>query len=110
VGGGRSKELSTDYRVVDRVQGFFSSPELGPPHPLNRRRVCPPPFGSGRGTHSLACEGVEGPNSDERTDTVVLKVYMYFVDLRFFPPKWTTGEVTELIFWKDRYSIFLNLF
>ncbi len=38
------------YHRVDRMQGFFSSRLIGtpPPHPLTRRRVCPP-FGSGRG-------------------------------------------------------------
>jgi hypothetical protein len=34
--------------------------------------VPPPPFDSGGGTHSLAREGVGGPNSDEGTETVVL--------------------------------------
>jgi hypothetical protein len=34
--------------------------------------VCPGRFGSGGVvTHSLAGEGVGGPNSDDRTDTVV---------------------------------------
>jgi hypothetical protein len=43
------------------------------PHPRTRRRVCPHTFGSGvGGTRSLTGEGVEGPNSDEGTDTVVL--------------------------------------
>jgi hypothetical protein len=50
----------------------LQSIELGPP-PLTRRRVlhCCPPFGSGR-THLFAGEGVDGPNSDEGTDPVVL--------------------------------------
>ena len=30
--------------------------------------------------HSLAGDGVGSPNSDEGTDTVVLQVYMYFVE------------------------------
>jgi hypothetical protein len=49
-----------------------------PPHPLTRRRVCPPLWFRGRG-HTLAGEEVGGPNSEEGTDTVVLLVYMYFV-------------------------------
>jgi hypothetical protein len=55
---------------------FFLQPlELGPTHPLTRRRVCVPPFGSGGGTHKLRGEGVEregGPDSDEGTYTVAL--------------------------------------
>ncbi len=40
---------------VDRVLGFFSSrPKFGLPHPFTRRRVCPPFYSSGEGTHSLA--------------------------------------------------------
>ena len=40
-------------------------PELGPPPPLGPRGE----------THSLAGEGVGGPNSNEGTDTLVLYVY-----------------------------------
>ncbi len=50
---------------------FLQSLELGLPQPLTSRRVCPPPFGSGGGAHSLAGE-LGGPNSDEGTYTVVL--------------------------------------
>ncbi len=44
------------------------------------RLVSPPLWlhWGGGGTHSLSGEGCGGPNSDEGTDTVVLKVYMYF--------------------------------
>jgi hypothetical protein len=51
---------------------FLQSSELGLPHPLTRRQVCPSPFGSGWGTHSLAGEGLGDPNYNEGTDTVVL--------------------------------------
>jgi hypothetical protein len=56
---------------------FLWSSELGP---LTCRRVCPPPLVMGGGTHWLAGEG-GGPNSDEGTNIVVLKVYMYFVPI-----------------------------
>ncbi len=66
-------------RRVDRVLGFFlHSSELGFPHPLTGRRVCPPPFGSGGG-ETLAGGRGGVPSSDEGTDTVVLLVYMYCV-------------------------------
>ncbi len=42
--------------------------------------MCPPPSGSGGwGTHSLAGEEEWGSNSDEGTDTLVLR-YRYFVE------------------------------
>jgi hypothetical protein len=57
---------------VDRVPGFLSSrPKLGTP--ASAAGECgPPPLCFRGGTHSLAGEGVGGPNSDEGTDTVVL--------------------------------------
>jgi hypothetical protein len=55
---------------------FLQSSDLGLPHPLIRGRVCPLPLWF-RGGHTLLLErGWEGPNSDEGTDTVVLKVYI----------------------------------
>ncbi len=42
------------------VKLFLQLLELGLPHPLTRRRVCPPLFVPGGGAHSLAGEGVEG--------------------------------------------------
>jgi hypothetical protein len=50
----------------------LQSSELGLPHPLSRRQVCPPPFGPGE-------RGWESPNFDERTYTVVIYIYKYFV-------------------------------
>ncbi len=64
---------------VDRALGFFpSSLNWNSPNPHPQASVSPT-FGSGGGTHSLAGEGLGSPNSDEGTDTVVLKVHMYFV-------------------------------
>jgi hypothetical protein len=37
---------------------FLQSSELGLPHPLSRRRECPPPFGPGGRAQSLAGEGL----------------------------------------------------
>jgi hypothetical protein len=60
------------YHRIDRVPGFLSSRPNRLPHPLTRKRVLPPPFGSGGGTHSLAGEGAGIANSDEGTDTLAL--------------------------------------
>jgi hypothetical protein len=70
--------VHTVHHRVDRVLGLFSSRPIWAPHPLTRKRVCPPPLVPRGETHSLAGEGLGGPNSDEGTDTVVLLVYMYF--------------------------------
>ncbi len=68
------------YHWVDRVLGFISNRPNWDIHPLTRKRVYPTPFGSGGGGHTRLRERVGGPNSDEGTDNVVLKVYigMYF--------------------------------
>ncbi len=51
--------------------------ELAPPPHAGG---CPPAFClRDGGTHSLVGEGMEGPNSDKGTDTVVWYVYMFFV-------------------------------
>jgi hypothetical protein len=55
---------------------FLQSSELGLPQPLTRRRVCPPPFGSGGGAHSLAREGV-GESQFQRGDIPCGTLYMY---------------------------------
>jgi hypothetical protein len=61
---------------------FLQSSELGLPHPLTRRQVCPP-LVPGGWAHSLVAErGWGSPNSansDEETNTVVLFINMYFV-------------------------------
>ncbi len=62
------------HSVYTNAMLSVQSSELGP-HPLIRKRVLPPPLGSRGETHSLAGEGVGGPNSDEGTDTLVLYVY-----------------------------------
>jgi hypothetical protein len=50
----------------------LQSSELGPtPPPPHPQASVSPPLVPGGGTHSLAGEGVGGPNSDEGTDTVV---------------------------------------
>ncbi len=55
----------TQSQSIQIVRLSFQSYELGPP-PSH-------PEGSVEGeTHSLAGEGVGGPNSDEGTDTLVL--------------------------------------
>ncbi len=76
-GGGGNCVLRWEHRV-DTVLGFFSSrPRIGtPPPPHPQASVCVPPliWFWGRGTHSLAREGVEGPNSDEGTDALGIYV------------------------------------
>jgi hypothetical protein len=63
-----------------RVHRVLQSSELGPPT-LTRRPVCPHPFVSreGGGGHTRLRERGWGPNSEQWTSTVVLKVYMYLV-------------------------------
>jgi hypothetical protein len=71
---------------IDRVLVFPSCrPKWDPSHPLTRRRMCPP-LGSGKEEM-----GWGSPNSDERTDAVVLEVYMYFVG-----GVWRTQEYPEI--------------
>ncbi len=46
------------YRGSQSTKIFLQTSELGLPHPLTRRRVCPPPLRLGGGGLSLAGEGV----------------------------------------------------
>jgi hypothetical protein len=81
-GGGVVRPKRIEYRQSTKL---FPSSELGLPHLLTRRRVCPPPFGTvgGGGGHTGLWErGWESPNSDERTYIVVLCIYMYVVAKR----------------------------
>ncbi len=55
---------------------FLQSLELGLPQPLTRTRVCPPPFGSGVGAHSLAREEV-GESQFRRGDVHCGTLYIY---------------------------------
>ncbi len=55
---------------------FLQSSELGPPHPLSRRRVCPPPFGPG-GEGTLGCgRGVGGVPILTRGHTLWCSLYI----------------------------------
>ncbi len=59
----RSKESKwgeglCNYPNTEYAELFHQSSELWLPHPLSRRRVCPPPFSPGGGAHSLAREGL----------------------------------------------------
>ncbi len=64
---------------VDRLLGFSPVVPVGTPPPLphSQASVSLPFSSGGGGGRSLAGDGLGGPNSDEGTDTVVLKVYMY---------------------------------
>jgi hypothetical protein len=64
-------ELSPIYLKKECLTGVESAMLFLPP-PLTRRRVFPPLLVPGGGSHSLAGEGVGGPNSDVETDSVVL--------------------------------------
>ncbi len=69
----------------------FSS-EFGPPHPLTRKQVLPPPPMGPRGeTPTFGEVGVRGPNSDEGTDTLVLYV-SYNPSTDFLNCSCCTGE------------------
>ncbi len=73
------KSQQSSHRV-DRLLGVCSSrPNWDPPLP--RRRLSPLPLWFRRVVHSLAGEGVEGPNSHE--------VYMYFV----VQPDWCSSQM-----------------
>ncbi len=51
--------------------------ELGPPTPSPAGECIPPQLGwGGGGAHSLAGEGVGGPNSDEGTDEAAHDFYI----------------------------------
>ncbi len=60
--------MDAQSRQIARL--FSSILPIGTSPPLHQQASMPPlgPWG----THSLAGEGVGGPNSDEGTDTVVL--------------------------------------
>jgi hypothetical protein len=59
-----------------RVPAFFPVVRIGSPKPLTHKGVLLlSPYGPREETHSLAGEGVSGPNSDEGTDTLVLYVF-----------------------------------
>jgi hypothetical protein len=64
-------DCSTEYT---ECQAFCPVVRMGS-HPLTRKLVLSPLWIDLRGKHSLAGEGVGGPNSDERTDTLVLYIY-----------------------------------
>ncbi len=59
-------------REYSECQAFCPVVPIGSPQP---QPSVAPPLGSTGETHSLAKEGVVGPNSDEGTDTLVLYVY-----------------------------------
>jgi hypothetical protein len=61
----------TEYTVTE-CQSFWPVVRIGSPHPLHRKRVCPPSKIQ-VGGHTLACgNGVGEANTDEGTDTMVL--------------------------------------
>jgi hypothetical protein len=74
---GKVKYSMTGIRAlgIQSTRLSFQSSELDTPTPSPPRECALPPFGSKGETHSLAGEGVGGPNSDEGTDTLVLYAY-----------------------------------
>ncbi len=89
---------------------FLQSSKFGLPQPLTRRRVCPPPFGSGgRGTLAGERGGVRVP-IPTRGHTLWYSLYMYFVTLLVYSslgnyskwsPKNGQGEIHETFFDKS---------
>jgi hypothetical protein len=70
---GSAETLSIYIHIVS---GFISSlPNWVPPPPQSEASVAPLSLGPRGETHSLAGEGMGGPNSNEVTDTLVLYVY-----------------------------------
>ncbi len=51
----------------------LQSSELGPPTPSPASECCSPHLGPSGGTQSLAGDGAGGADSDEETDTLVLR-------------------------------------
>ncbi len=78
-------------------QAFCLFAWIGPPHPQASVAPCSPLLGPRGETHSLAGEGVGGPNSNEGTDTPVLYVYykLLYVSL------W---RYTEFHTWKKSWN------
>jgi hypothetical protein len=74
----RKEGLPILYKEYE-YQRFCPFVGIGSPNPLPRKRVCLPPIWVLGGPHSLAKEGVGGPNSDEGTDTLVLYMYVYCI-------------------------------
>ncbi len=76
------RQLRYDPQNIQSVRLSVQSSELAPLH--QQGSVASPPLGPG-GTHSVAGEGVVGPNSDERTDTLVPLLY----DRKEMNPSWS---------------------
>jgi hypothetical protein len=74
------EEEKREEHKADRVPGFFSSSSNWDPPPSQpQARVCPPTPGSGGRGDTIACGrgGVEDPNWDEGTDTMVIGVIVH---------------------------------
>ncbi len=86
------------------MPGFLSSrPNWVPPLHRPHWSIAPPPFGSkGGGTQSLTGEEVQGPVSDEGTDTLIL--YVHYNS--------SSDEVHlfrhSLIFMEQRWKVYKN--
>jgi len=80
VGHGHARPISAINRArkgasPQSARLSLQSSELALPAPSAASKCCPPPhWFRGGGTHSLAGEGAGRANSDEGTDTLVLKV------------------------------------
>jgi hypothetical protein len=74
---GKVKYRMTGIRAlgIQSTRLSFQSSELGTPTPSPPRECALPPLSPRGETHSLAGEGVGGPNSDEGTDNLVLYAY-----------------------------------
>ncbi len=74
---GNNWTLERPIHRVDRVLSFFSCrPNWDSPTP-SPASECAPPMVPGGGAQSLVREEIEGPNSDEGIDTVVLYICIY---------------------------------
>jgi hypothetical protein len=93
VSGGNS-----DHHRVDRVLSFLSSrPNWASPPPHTQASVYPSPLvPRGGGQTRLRERGWGSPNSNEGTDTVVLKVYMYLVQTTISQTTYHASRATLL--------------
>jgi hypothetical protein len=103
--------LNRQTHRVCRLQSaklFLQSSELGLPHPLTRRRVCPPPPWFWGGGHTRFRErGVGSPSSYTRGNilcgTPYIQYSMYFVDRQTRTGR--TGRGFGLKIWNRGYDM-----
>jgi hypothetical protein len=90
---------------------FLQSSELGLLQPLTRRRVCPPTlwFRGEEGHTRWRKRGCESPNSNEGLYTVVLFIYMYFVEVAKEMWHVSSGSRDVVILWQECGNLYVSI-